>query len=94
MPHAGRLRYEEHGPADAPPLILSAGFGGSGACWAPKLAALAKDHHVVAYDHRGAGRGDRAVPGTRLAGMKWGGHACNVTDPGHFNTIVRDFFKG
>ena len=56
------IYYEEHGPADGPPLILSAGLGGSGAYWTPNLAALAERHRVILYDHRGTGRSDRALP--------------------------------
>jgi aminoacrylate hydrolase len=62
MPDIGGLFYEEHGPADGPPLILSAGLGGSAAYWAPNLEALAAAHRVIAYDHRGTGRSDRALP--------------------------------
>ncbi|HEX8571873.1 MAG TPA: pyrimidine utilization protein D [Allosphingosinicella sp.] len=58
----GGLYFEEHGPAEAPPLILSAGLGGSGAYWRPNLAALAAGHRVILYDHRGTGRSDRALP--------------------------------
>ena len=56
------LHYEEHGPARAPPLILSSGLGGSGSYWAPNLEALAADHRVILYDHRGTGRSDRKLP--------------------------------
>jgi aminoacrylate hydrolase len=56
MPEAGGLHYEEHGRADAPPLILSAGLGGSARYWEPNVAALAKQHRVILYDHRGTGR--------------------------------------
>ena len=56
------LYFEEHGPAGAPPVILSAGLGGSGAYWRPNLAALASGHRVILYDHRGTGRSDRALP--------------------------------
>jgi aminoacrylate hydrolase len=56
------LYFEEHGPAEAPPLILSAGLGGAGAYWQPNLAALAEGHRVILYDQRGTGRSDRALP--------------------------------
>lgn len=63
MPVAGGIYYEEHGPAEAAPLLLSAGLGGSGGYWAPNLAALAQRHRVIVYDHRGTGRSDRDVGG-------------------------------
>lgn len=64
MPQAAGLWYEEHGPADGPPLILSAGLGGSGSYWQPNLTALAAHHRVIVYDHRGTGRSDRTLPET------------------------------
>lgn len=62
MPEIGGLYYEEHGPAGAPPVILSAGLGGAGAYWAPNLPQLSRSHRVIVYDHRGTGRSDRALP--------------------------------
>jgi aminoacrylate hydrolase len=59
MPEAAGLYYEEHG--SGPPLILSAGMGGSGNYWRPNLPALAAHHRVILYDHRGTGRSDRTV---------------------------------
>lgn len=56
------LYYETHGPDDGAPLILSSGLGGSAGYWAPNLAALAAEHRVITYDHRGTGRSDRALP--------------------------------
>ena len=58
------LYFEEHGPADGPPVILSAGLGGTGSYWQPNLAALAQGHRVILYDQRGTGRSDRALPPT------------------------------
>ncbi len=64
MAEAAGLYYETHGPEDAPPLILSSGLGGSAQYWAPNIAALSARHRVIAYDHRGTGRSDRALPET------------------------------
>jgi aminoacrylate hydrolase len=71
MPHAAGLHYEFHGPEAAPLVILSSGLGGSAGYWAPNLAALAADHRILAYDHRGTGRSERALPRAELpdAGM-------------------------
>ena len=62
MPVVAGLHYDVHGPADGEVLVLSAGLGGSAGYWAPNLAALAARYRVVAYDHRGTGRSDRALP--------------------------------
>lgn len=64
MPEAAGLYYEFHGPEAAPPLILSSGLGGSAGYWAPNLPALSKHFRVLAYDQRGTGRSDRALPDT------------------------------
>ena len=45
-----------------PPLILSSGLGGSAGYWTPNIPAIAEHFHVIAYDHRGTGHSDRALP--------------------------------
>ncbi|CCW16493.1 Possible hydrolase or acyltransferase RutD in novel pyrimidine catabolism pathway [Sphingobium indicum BiD32] len=62
MAEAAGLYYETYGSADAPPLILSSGLGGSAGYWAPNIPALAEHFRVIAYDHRGTGRSNRALP--------------------------------
>ncbi len=64
MAEAAGLYYETYGAADAPPLILSSGLGGSASYWAPNIPALAEHFRVIAYDHRGTGRSDRTLPDT------------------------------
>lgn len=61
MAEARGLYYETHGRADAPPLILSSGLGGSAHYWKPNIAALAEHFRVIAYDHRGTGRSVRTL---------------------------------
>lgn len=62
MSEVAGLYYESFGAADAAPLILSPGLGGSGGYWAPNIPALATRYRVVAYDHRGTGRSERHSP--------------------------------
>jgi aminoacrylate hydrolase len=68
-PQIAGLHVEQYGPADAPPLILSPGLGGSGAYWAPQIDALARSHRVILYDHRGTARSDRALPDASVEAM-------------------------
>ncbi|MDI5966163.1 alpha/beta fold hydrolase [Streptantibioticus silvisoli] len=51
-----RIAYEEHGPQDAPTIVLSHGWTCSTVFWAAVIRELAPDWRVVAYDQRGHGR--------------------------------------
>ncbi|HRD29460.1 MAG TPA: pyrimidine utilization protein D [Caulobacter sp.] len=76
MPRSGTadgLYYELHdaGPDDPREVVvLSAGLGGSGAFWAPQMAALTARFRVLLYDHRGTARSARTLrAGHRVSHM-------------------------
>lgn len=54
------------------------------------LALSARDDMLVPHT---ASDAFEAVPGAAQAWMGWGGHACNVTDPGTFNLLVLDYLR-
>lgn len=56
----------------------------------PVLALAAKDDMLVPYT---ASTAFEDAPNAATAWMGWGGHACNVTDPGTFNLLVLDFLR-
>ena len=56
-----RLHAEVFGPDDGYPIVLSHGITCSLQVWRNQIADLAKDHRVIAFDHRGHGRS--GVPG-------------------------------
>ncbi|TRW81202.1 alpha/beta hydrolase [Mycolicibacterium sp. 018/SC-01/001] len=51
-----RLHTEVFGPQDAPAVVLAHGITCSLRVWAYQIADLARDHRVIAFDHRGHGR--------------------------------------
>ena len=50
------MYYEEHGDADAEPVLLIMGFVGNALAWAPQIPSLSEQYRVIAFDNRGAGR--------------------------------------
>lgn len=55
------LWFDEHGPADAPPLLLVMGAASSGLHWPEALVdRLAQQHRVIRYDHRDTGASTHA----------------------------------
>jgi pimeloyl-ACP methyl ester carboxylesterase len=58
-----RLAVFEAGPADGPPVVLVHGYPEEHTLWNIVAERLAADHHVIAYDVRGAGASD--VPSGR-----------------------------
>jgi 3-oxoadipate enol-lactonase len=57
---AVEVGYTEHGPADAPVVVLSNSLGASRGMWDPQVPALAERYRVVTYDTRG--HGDSPAP--------------------------------
>jgi pimeloyl-ACP methyl ester carboxylesterase len=58
-----RLHAEVFGPEDGYPVVLAHGITCALRVWAYQIADLAKDHRVIAFDHRGHGRS--AIPARR-----------------------------
>ncbi|KWX56814.1 alpha/beta fold hydrolase [Mycobacterium sp. NAZ190054] len=58
-----RLHAEVFGPEDGYPVVLAHGITCALRVWAYQIADLARDHRVIAFDHRGHGRS--AVPPRR-----------------------------
>ena len=54
------LRYREHGPGSAPPVVLLHGLGEDAAGWDEIAAPLADSYRVIALDLRGHGSSDRS----------------------------------
>jgi len=51
-----RLHTEVFGPADGYPVVLAHGITCALRVWACQIADLAREHRVIAFDHRGHGR--------------------------------------
>ncbi len=53
---AVEVAYSQHGPADAPVVVLSNSQGATRAMWDPQVPALAERFRVIGYDTRGHGQ--------------------------------------
>jgi len=53
-----RLHAEVFGPADGYPVVLAHGITCAIRVWRHQIADLARDHRVIAFDHRGHGHSD------------------------------------
>jgi len=62
-----RIWWQDHGPSEAPSLLLVHSLGLDAEMWAPQVEMLSDDHHVVVMDLRGHGRSD-APPGPYTMG--------------------------
>lgn len=58
------IYYEDHGPADAAPVVLIHGYPLDGRSWERQTRALLEDgHRVIAYDRRGFGKSSHPATG-------------------------------
>ena len=63
-PDGTRIAYTVRGPADAPPVLLCAGYLCPDNFWTDLAPALATDHRVVMLNYRGVGASSEARGGT------------------------------
>ncbi|HET6769122.1 MAG TPA: alpha/beta fold hydrolase [Chitinophagaceae bacterium] len=56
-----RVSYSDHGPDDAPVIILIHGFPLNKSMWDTQVEALKEDYRVIAYDIRGHGNSDPGI---------------------------------
>ena len=55
------VSYSDHGPDDAPVIILIHGFPFNKSMWNGQVAALMDNYRVIAYDIRGHGNSDSGI---------------------------------
>ncbi len=65
------LWYQVTGPAEAPPIVLSGGFGLLDNQWDFVRPLLARELRVIDWNYRGAGKSDRAWPGGAYTQDSW-----------------------
>jgi pimeloyl-ACP methyl ester carboxylesterase len=65
------LWYQVSGPADAPAIVLSGGFGLLDNQWDFVRPLLARELRVIDWNYRGAGKSDRSWPGGAYTQDTW-----------------------
>ncbi len=101
------VQFFEHGPADAPTLVISPAFTGSARSYARRFGERLPDYHVVAIQLRGHGRGggcdwgdldwcsDQQAPDDgRYYGMRIARLAEDVREAAHFLCLDRFVLAG
>jgi len=67
------IYYEAHGPAGAPPVLLSHGYGATCRMWDGQVAAFADRYRLIVWDMRGHGQsGDPVDPALYSHGLTVG----------------------
>ncbi len=59
--NGAQLYYEDHGPKDAPAIVLSPLLYTDTSVFEPMVRMLSDDYRVICYDHRGSGKTMGAV---------------------------------
>ncbi|ASD63705.1 alpha/beta fold hydrolase [Bdellovibrio bacteriovorus] len=68
--HGHEYYYEDHGPKDAPSIVLSPLVYTDTTVYEPIARILADDYRVITYDHRGLGRSEHTVSPSLESGAK------------------------
>ena len=68
--HGHEYYYEDHGPKDAPCIVLSPLVYTDTTVYEPIARILADDYRVITYDHRGLGRSEHTVSPSLESGAK------------------------
>ncbi len=65
------LHVRDHGPQDAPALVLLHGLGFNGLVWQPQIEAFAQDQRVITVDLRGHGGSEKPLDDSYSHASTW-----------------------
>jgi pimeloyl-ACP methyl ester carboxylesterase len=83
-----RLRYEIHGTGPGTPMLLTHGYGASGAMWDDNVPALAVDRTVITWDMRGHGSSDAPEDGALYSHGACVGDMASLLELGGFPAVL------